>query len=215
MDDDTRRRDRHDDPDATGPLWPLPDEPVVDDDRTRRASGVPAADELAVDSAAGRGAPDSAETVVLSHEATRRATPDPTRVAADGGRDWLDEGRVEAAPAPPPRRRAGRPRAPHRGPAWPRIVAPVVLLVAVLAVVTIGVHTGVLGHSASKSSPSPTAAATHKAKSAYVYYRVRKGDTVSTIAARYDISVQQLLTLNPKASTTIVVGQRLKVPRLQ
>jgi LysM repeat protein len=214
MDDDTPKRDRHDDPDATGPLWPLPDEADADADRTRRVSRVPPADELAVDGAARRRAPDSAETFVLSREAARRATPDSTRVAADGGRDWLDEARVEAPPAALPRRRAGRPRAPHRGPAWPRIVAPVVLLVAVLAVVTIGVHTGVLSHKPAVR-PSPTAAATHKATSAYVYYRVRKGDTVSAIAARYGITVQRLLTLNPKASSTIVVGQRLKVPRSQ
>ncbi len=213
MNDETNGRDRHD-PEATGPLWPLPDDPAADDDRTRRARGVPSAEELtAVGAARGR-APDGAETVVLSQQSTRRATAEPTRVAADGARDWLDETRIDAPPPVAPRRRAGRPRAPRRGPAWPRILAPVVLLVAVLAVVTIGVHTGMLGHKPA-SSPSPTTVATHKAASKYVYYHVRKGDTVSTIAAKYGISVERLMTLNPKASTTIVVGQRLKVPRLQ
>jgi LysM repeat protein len=208
MDDETNGRDRHD-PGATGPLWPLPDDPGADDDRTRQAAG--ADDRPTV---VRRRAPDSAETVALSQEPTRRAEAEPTRVAADGARDWLDDGRLEAPPPAAPRRRAGRPRAPHRGPAWPRIAAPAVLLAAVLAVVTISVHTGVLHHKPA-ASPTPTTAATQKAKSKYVYYRVRKGDTVSSIAARYGISVDRLLTLNPKASTTIVVGQRLKVPRLQ
>jgi len=210
MDDDSRGP--RDDPGATGPLWPLPDDPAADDDRTRRARDVPAAGAPA-ERGPGR-APDSAETVVLAQETTRRATSDPTRDVADGARDWLDESRVAAPPQAGPRPRAGRPRARRRGPAWPRIAAPVVLLVAVLAVVTIGVHTGVLGHKPA-STPTPTTAATHKAQSKYVFYRVRKGDTVSTIAAKYDISVQRLLTLNPRATTTIVVGQRLKVPRLQ
>ncbi len=213
MDDETHGRDRHD-PEATGPLWPLPDDPAADDDRTRQARGA----EDRPGGAHGR-APDSAQTVVLAHEPTRRAAAEATRAAAGGGRDWLDDrrldgARLEAPPPTAPRRRAGRPRAPRRGPAWPRIVAPAVLLVAVLTVVTISVHTGLLNHKPA-TSPSPTTVATHKAKSKYVYYHVRKGDTVSTIAAKYGISVERLLTLNPQASTTIVVGQRLKVPRLQ
>jgi len=213
MDDETSGRDRFD-PEATGPLWPLPDDPAVKDDRTRQARDVPGADDPA--SGAGRGrAPDGAETIVLPRDATRRAIPEPARSTVDGGRDWLDEARLEAPPrAAAPRRRAGRPRAARRGPAWPRIVAPAVLLVAVLAVVTMGVHSGVLGHKPAPRS-TPTTVATHTGVSKYVYYHVRKGDTVSTIAAKYGISVERLLALNPRATTTIVVGQKLKVPRLQ
>jgi len=92
-----------------------------------------------------------------------------------------------------------------------------VLLAAVLAVVTLSVHAGVLGGSKTPAG-TPTVAASHTgttaAESKYIHYRVRPGDTMSGIAAKFNITVGQLLVLNPSASsTTIVVGERLKVPR--
>ena len=137
---------------------------------------------------------------------------DPTRVASDGGRDWLDQPLpVVAAPV---RARAGRPRRRRGGPAWPRIVAPIVLLAAVLAVVTLSVHAGVLGGNKSSAThptarTSPTATTTKK----HHFYRVRKGDTMSTIAAKYKISLSELLLLNPHASSsTLAIGEKLRVP---
>ena len=218
MDDDTTRRGRPgDDPEATGPMWPLPDDDQSDehDDLTRRGgrSGAPrngasprgpAADSF------GR-APDEESTTVLSPPGPKAGYgADPTRVAPDGARDWLDEP-LPAQPSPA-RTRAGRPRPRRLRPNWPRIVAPIVLLAAVLAVVTLSVHAGVLLNGSKTGAAHPAVTATPKAKK-YVFYRVRKGDSMSTIAGKYHITLGELLTLNPRASTsTIVVGQRLKVP---
>jgi hypothetical protein len=137
---------------------------------------------------------------------------DPTRVAPDGARDWLNE----PLPEQPARTRAGRPRPTRSGPSWPRFVAPVVLLVAVVAVVTLSVHSGVLRHGAKTGAGHPAAAVSHTPKAKYVYYRVRKGDTMSLIAGKYHITLGQLLVLNPRASvSTIAVGQKLKVPNIR
>ena len=210
MNDDTTRRDRHDDPGATGPLWPLPGDDLTDPraDATRR--------DRRADGPRGS-APDQESTFVLSQSPTKVRAAEPTRIAPDDARDWAAD--------PPPERplprcpRAGRPRRVRSAPAWPRIVAPAVLLAAVLAVVTLSVHAGVLGGSKSPTA-HPTVAASHKAttttKSKYTTYRVRSGDTMSGIAARFNITVARLLVLNPTASaTTIVVGEKLKVPRLK
>jgi hypothetical protein len=208
MDDDTTRRGRRDDdPGATGPLWPVPDDDLTDphDDATRRGRRA----------AEPRGAPDQESTSVLSQAATRARGADPTRVAPDDARGWAAEPMPER---PMPRRpRAGRPRRARSGLAWPRIVAPIVLLAAVLTVVTLGVHAGVF-RSSKTPAGRPTVAASHTAtttaKSKYMTYRVRSGDTMSGIAAKFNITVGQLMALNPTASsTTIVVGEKLKVPR--
>jgi LysM repeat protein len=91
-----------------------------------------------------------------------------------------------------------------------------VLLVAVVAVVTLSVHSGVLNHGAKTVASHPAAAVSHTPKAKYVYYRVRKGDTMSLIAGKYHITLGQLLVLNPRASvSTIAVGQKLKVPNIR
>ena len=151
--------------------------------------------------------------------APRRAAPiprgSPPTAAATGrtrsrprlSRPARDSGARRAAPD-------GRARAGVARPAWPRIVAPIVLLAAVLAVVTLTVHAGLIG-----GQPKPAAthvttksSGVHTTKK-YVYYRVRKGDTMSTIAAKYNISLSTLLALNPRASvSTLAIGQKLKVP---
>jgi LysM repeat protein len=217
MDDDTTRRGSHDDdPEATGAMWPLPDGgqgEVADDESGRRSaeSRTHAAPPQRGAPASFDRAPDQESTSVLSASAAAHGG-DPTRVAPDGGRDWLDQP-PPTTPAPA-RTRAGRPRLRRRGPAWPRIVAPIVLLVAVLAVVTLSVHAGVLGGAKSSATHptvriSPTATTTKK----HHLYRVRKGDTMSTIAAKYNISLSQLLLLNPRASSsTLAIGQKLRVP---
>lgn len=176
MDDDTTRQGpRDDDPGATGPLWPLPDEE---------------------------------STSVLSPSAAASHGAYPTRVASDRARDWLDE----PLPEQPVRARAGRPRPRRSGPAWPRIVAPIVLLAAVLAVVTLTVHSGVLG-TTKTAAHHPVVAVSQTAKTKYAYYRVRKGDSMSTIASKYHITLGRLLAMNPRVSvSTIAVGQRIRVP---
>ncbi|HMK93447.1 MAG TPA: LysM domain-containing protein [Thermoleophilia bacterium] len=233
MDDRTRRTPpRGDDPGATGPLWPLPDDETSDafagapgaDDVTRRAGagGRAAGDEAerrAAFEAFGEG--DDESTSMLSPAAARAAGfesdygVDPTRVAPAAGRDWLDEPLPEA---PPPRVRAGRPRA-RRGPAWPRMAAPIVFLVAILCVFTLTLRSGVLHHGAGSSkSGGAKATATHKpsarSKSKYRIYVVKSGDTMSAIAVKFHTTVDEILTLNPQASaTTMNPGDRLRVPR--
>jgi hypothetical protein len=220
MDDDTTRRGRKaDDPGATGPLWPLPDDVISDDappagdDGLTRSRGASAGSR----SGASRGAPLDSSGRAPDQESTTVLSPagpagsrggDPTRVASDGGRDWLDEP-LPARPAPA---RAGRLRLRRAAPAWPRIVAPIVLLAAVLSVVTLGVRSGVLGH-AQPVAGHPVAAASHRPKAKYAYYHVRKGDSMSTIAGKYHITLGRLLALNPRASSsTLAVGEKLKVP---
>lgn len=49
---------------------------------------------------------------------------------------------------------------------------------------------------------------------AYVYHRVRRGDTLSTIARRYHTSVRKIMWANNlKRSSYIVAGKRLKIPQ--
>ena len=45
-------------------------------------------------------------------------------------------------------------------------------------------------------------------------YVVQSGDSLSSIAARFDTTTSELMTLNPDLSgSTVVVGQRIVVPR--
>lgn len=224
MDDDkTRRSLPGDDPGATGPLWPPVDDDLLDsDEELARTRGARSGRRGAAGSGADRpgSAPDLDSTVVLPQAGPgRRQGADPTRVAADGARDWLDA--PLPAAAAPARVRAGRPRSRRSGLSWPRIVAPVVLLAAIITVVTLGVNSGVLGHKATPAPSHPltsssTSSSHVKGKSKYVYYRVKQGDSMSTIAAKYNITLGALLALNPKASTsTLSIGQKLKVPRLK
>ena len=57
------------------------------------------------------------------------------------------------------------------------------------------------------ATPPPAAPAETGAE----YYRVKSGDTLYSIARSHDISVQQLQRINNLRSTTLNVGQRLKV----
>ena len=94
-----------------------------------------------------------------------------------------------------------------------RIVVPVVFLVAVIALVGIVVNSGVMGDSGT-ATPTPTAKST-KAGSTSKKYVVKSGDSLSSIAVRFNTSTAELLQLNPdlEGSTTLVVGTRIVVPR--
>lgn len=79
--------------------------------------------------------------------------------------------------------------------------------------------TTVLSLSVMSTSGLPTVqAATAKRVPAVVnayadtIYVVQRGDTLSAIARRYNISVQTLMSYNGLTSTTIYVGQRLAIP---
>jgi LysM repeat protein len=207
--DETHNGSRNDDPEATGPLWPLPG-----DDLTRPNNGR----RRAASDSSGR-PPDDETTTVLPPAGGHpgRYEVDPTRVASDAPRNWLEESLPDETT--PPRARAGRPRR-GQGPRWTRIVAPVVLLAAILAVFTLTVQSGVIGN---KPVHTGTAASNHPTvKPKPKYYRVKSGDTMGTIAEKlsrkmgYTITVDDLLSANPRASsTTINPGQRLKIPPRQ
>jgi LysM repeat protein len=132
-----------------------------------------------------------------------------------------------ARPAAPAARSRPRPAAAtSTGSTVARIAAPVVFLVAVIVLITIGFQSGVIGGSAADTAPaSPTPQATKsdngdapkteepKPASSTGTYKVKSGDTLSGIAAQYDTTVSELESLNPDvSSSTLVVGQKLVVP---
>ena len=43
------------------------------------------------------------------------------------------------------------------------------------------------------------------------YHRVRKGETLASIAARYDVTAQDLKAWNKSAGSSLVAGQKLRV----
>jgi hypothetical protein len=130
-----------------------------------------------------------------------------------------------AAPAARPRPRPAA--ATSTGHTAARIAAPVVFLVAVIVLISIGFQSGVIGGSAADTTPpSPTPTASKSAKgdaskpeasepaSSTGTYKVKSGDTLSGIAAQFDTTVSELESLNPDvSSSTLVVGQKLVVPK--
>lgn len=131
------------------------------------------------------------------------------------------------APAPPqPRERSRNGPRPagtrrRRGSLVARIAAPVVFLVAVIALVALAYESGIVGGAGESPAASPTPTATKSTKAggqtttvAVKKYTVKEGDTLSGIAVKYDTTVNTLLDLNPDLSTsTLVVGARIKVPK--
>lgn len=59
--------------------------------------------------------------------------------------------------------------------------------------------------------PVPTSAKASGNTGAWVYYKVKGGDTLSKIARKYNTSVKQIKTWNNLRSDNIAIGQRLKV----
>jgi LysM repeat protein len=90
---------------------------------------------------------------------------------------------------------------------------PVVSLVAVIALISIVVHSGVMG--AHEPTPTPSVKATKGTGTAVTKkYVVQSGDSLSSIAVRFDTTTSELLELNPELSgSTVIVGQRIVVPR--
>ena len=48
----------------------------------------------------------------------------------------------------------------------------------------------------------------------YVYHSVRRGEGLGIIAAKYNITVNEILTTNNMRSTVLFTGQRLKIPQI-
>jgi len=92
-----------------------------------------------------------------------------------------------------------------------RIAAPIVFLVAVIALIGIVVNSGVM--SADQPSVTPTTNAT-KTTVVTKKYVVKTGDSLSSIADHFKTTTADLQTLNPDlAGSTLVVGQKIIVPR--
>ena len=135
----------------------------------------------------------------------------------------------DAPPAAPQARRpttfaarSSRPRpaaAPRAGHMVARIAAPAVFLVAVVVLLSIVVHSGVIGGKAAPVvTPTPAATKTKSGgkatKSGYKFYVVKSGDTLSGIAVKFGITTSDIEVLNPKLSgSTLVVGTKIKVPK--
>lgn len=61
-------------------------------------------------------------------------------------------------------------------------------------------------------TPPPAAAPVAPSRSGDGYYTVRRGDSLSGIAARYGVSTSAIMQRNSLGSSLIMVGQRLIIP---
>lgn len=104
-----------------------------------------------------------------------------------------------------------------------RVIAPALFLVAVIALLSLAMNAGVIGGgeepakkpaaaATGKRSPKASASASATVVKVRKVYRVKAGDTVSGIALKFDTTEQELMDLNGLTSTTLRVGQKLKLP---
>lgn len=116
-----------------------------------------------------------------------------------------------------PRSRPRPAAAPSSSRVVVRIAAPVVFLIAIIALIGIVVQSGVIG-GAGEPTPTPTpkvtktkgGSATQPGTKKYI---VKSGDSLSGIADKFNTSVSELQTLNPKLdTTTLSVGVKIVVP---
>ncbi len=108
-----------------------------------------------------------------------------------------------------------------RGRIWlTRIVAPIVFLLAVVVLVVLVQRALDTSSSASTSAGATGAAVdvttdlgeTDATPGKKKFYRVKTGDTLEAIAAKFETSVQVLLNLNPDVDPlALEPGQRLRV----
>jgi LysM repeat protein len=96
-----------------------------------------------------------------------------------------------------------------------RIAAPILFLVAVIALVGIVVDSGVMSSDEPVVTPTGQATkSTNDGARTTRKYVVKAGDSLSSIAARFDTTTAELQELNPDLSgTTLQVGERIVVPR--
>lgn len=90
-----------------------------------------------------------------------------------------------------------------------RIAVPLVFVGGVIALVVLVTQSGVLSGSANVS-PTPSVSASPKIVKVYV---VKKGDTLSAIALKYGVSMQDVLDLNPKLdANNLTVKTKIRIP---
>jgi LysM repeat protein len=204
----------------------------VTDETPKKRTRPRAASPDAASGAGGAADPDAALRRLESMGATPAAEPDPGAFAEPDGGAFADPGPLPPAPvidqfsAPSqgrPRRPAGggSKRTPRSRPrpaggsgstrTLARVAAPVVFLIAVIALIGIVVNSGVM--SSDQPSGTPTVKAT-KTTVVTRKYVVKTGDSLSSIADRFGTTTTDLQTLNPDLSgSTLVVGQKIVVPK--
>lgn len=62
-----------------------------------------------------------------------------------------------------------------------------------------------------QAAPVPVTKKTYSAPS-YRYHTVKKGDTLSGLSRKYDVSVSSIQRVNSMSSTVIVLGKKLRIP---
>ena len=105
----------------------------------------------------------------------------------------------------------------------PRLLAPLAFFVAATVLVVV-VHRALNANSATTPTPSPKVSesgtsvtqpeTTTKAETPPTrkFYRVRPGDTLDAIAARFKTSTDELILLNPSIDPlSLSVGQRIRI----
>ena len=105
----------------------------------------------------------------------------------------------------------------------PRLLAPLAFFVAATVLVVV-VHRALNANSAATPTPSPNVSepgtsvtqpeTTTKAENPAPrrFYRVRPGDTLDAIAARFNTSTDELIVLNPTIDPlSLTVGQRIRI----
>ena len=96
-----------------------------------------------------------------------------------------------------------------------RVAAPIVFLVAVVAIVILAQHSGVVGGSPQAGHhKSHNAASTKGTKPARKYYVVKAGESLSQISAKTGVTMSQLMELNPQITdqANLRIGLKIKLP---
>lgn len=92
---------------------------------------------------------------------------------------------------------------------------PAIFLVAVIVLVVLVVQSGMLGGDDSTPTPQATATKTKSggtSQSGTTKYKVKSGDSLSSIAVKFDTTVSAIEDLNPDLTTSLTVGQTILVP---
>ena len=92
-------------------------------------------------------------------------------------------------------------------------VAPVALAVCVFVIVSIARDAGWTRHGHAAKPARTTGSGASNQGGAAILYRSRRGDTLTSIAVRFGISVERLRTLNPKAPAdgAVPTGRRIRL----
>ena len=194
------------------------------DIRARRPGPAPADGRAPAGAPPGADDPDAALRRLESMGAAQ--APPPSGAAALPPQPAVDP--FEASPAPRSQRPLGASKRTPRAAPRPagsrttrtvaRIAAPVVFLVAVIALVGIVVNSGVLDQSeTSVVTPTPKATKSGGGGSGggsvvTRKYTIKSGDTLSSIAVRFDTTTAALMDLNPDLGSTLTIGERIIVP---